>query len=203
MAERWDRERITPAPLADDAEFLRRASLDLCGRIPPGSVVRDFLDDKSPDRRRKAIDRLLDSPTYIVNATNRWREAMLPEADSDDILRQLSVPTFESWLRSRIAENRDYAEIVREILTLPVQSGAAMEGFNRPDAATPEAFYRAKQAKPENLGAATSRLFLGVRLECAQCHDHPFDTWKRDQFWSYAAFFSEFQQQPAGPSPGP
>ncbi|HVJ84054.1 MAG TPA: DUF1549 and DUF1553 domain-containing protein [Caulifigura sp.] len=195
---RWAKDKITPAPLAEDAEFLRRASLDLCGRIPSGSEVRDFLDSKSPTKRRQAIDRMLDSPTYIVNATNRWREAMLPEADSDDILRRISVPTFESWLRSRIADNRDYAEIVREILTLPVQGGAAMEGFNQPNASTPEAFYRAKQAKPENLGAATSRLFLGVRLECAQCHDHPFDSWKRDQFWSYAAFFSEFQQPSGG-----
>jgi len=196
----WARDNITPAPIADDAEFLRRASLDLCGRTPPGSEVRDFLDDESPTKRRAAIDRMLDSPTYIVNATNRWREAMLPEADADDILKRIAVPTFESWLRSRIAENRDYAEIVREIITLPVQGGDMMQGFNQPNASTPEAFYRAKQAKPENLGAATSRLFLGVRLECAQCHDHPFDTWKRDQFWSYAAFFSEFQQPAAGGS---
>jgi hypothetical protein len=193
------RDNIKPAPLSDDSEFLRRASLDLCGRIPPGSEVRDFLDDKSPTKRRAAIDRMLDSPTYIVNATNRWREAMIPEADADDTLRRFSLPTFESWLRSRIADNRDYAEIVREILTLPVQGGPMMEGFVQPNASSPEAFYRAKQAKPENLGAATSRLFLGVRLECAQCHDHPFDKWKRDQFWSYAAFFSEFQR-PAGES---
>ncbi|QDT53817.1 hypothetical protein Pan44_18410 [Caulifigura coniformis] len=195
----WAKDNITPAPVAEDAEFLRRASLDLCGRIPAGSEVRDFMADASPAKRRAAIDRMLDSPTYIVHATNRWREAMLPEADSDDILKRIAVPTFESWLRSRIAENRDYAEIVREILTLPVEGGNMMEAFNQPDASTPEAFYRAKQAKPENLGAATSRLFLGVRLECAQCHDHPFDKWKRDEFWSYAAFFSEFQQPAAGP----
>jgi hypothetical protein len=197
VEEQFKRENIKPSPVADDAEFLRRASLDLCGRIPPGSEVRDFLADQSPTKRRAAIDRMLDSPTYIVNATNRWREAMIPEADADDTLRRFAVPTFESWLRSRIADNRDYADIVREILTLPVQGGPMMEGFVQPNASTPEAFYRAKQAKPENLGAATSRLFLGVRLECAQCHDHPFDKWKRDQFWSYAAFFSEFQQ-PAG-----
>ncbi|HVJ66631.1 MAG TPA: DUF1553 domain-containing protein, partial [Caulifigura sp.] len=196
----WARDHIKPAPISGDEEFLRRASLDLCGRSPAGSEVRDFLANASPTKRRAAIDRMLDSPTYIVNATNRWREAMLPEADSDDILRRIAVPTFESWLRSRIADNRDYADIVREILTLPVKGGEATEGFNQPDSSSPEAFYRAKQAKPENLGAATSRLFLGVRLECAQCHDHPFDTWKRDQFWSYAAFFSEFQQPPAGGS---
>jgi hypothetical protein len=191
IAERWAADQITPAPIADDAEFFRRANLDLCGRIPAGSEVRDFLADSSPDKRRNAIERMLASPTYIVNTTNRWREVMLPEADSEQEVRFV-LPGFEAWLRSRIAENRNYAEIAREILTLPIESGD-VQPFAQPDKPTPAAFYLAKQAKPENLGAATSRLFLGVRIECAQCHDHPFDEWKRDQFWSYAAFFAEFQ----------
>jgi hypothetical protein len=191
IAARWKADNITPAPLADDAEFLRRASLDICGRIPAGSEVRDFLADKSPERRQAAIERLLDSPTYIVNMTNRWREVMLPEATSEQEVRFV-LPGFEAWLRSRIAENRNFDEIAREIITLPVDQQDVV-GFNQPQAPTPTAFYRAKQGKPENLGAATSRLFLGVRLECAQCHDHPFDKWKQGQFWSYAAFFAEFQ----------
>jgi len=195
IAERWAADQITPAPIADDAEFFRRANLDLCGRIPAGSEVRDFLADSSPDKRRDAIERMLASPTYIVNTTNRWREVMLPEADSEQEVRFV-LPGFEAWLRSRIAENRNYAEIAREILTLPVESGD-VQPFAQPDKPTPAAFYLAKQAKPENLGAATSRLFLGVRIECAQCHDHPFDEWKRDQFWSYAAFFAEFQPMAA------
>jgi hypothetical protein len=191
IALRWKADNVAPAPLADDAEFFRRASLDLCGRIPAGSEVRDFLADNSGEKRQAAIERLLDSPTYIVNMTNRWREVMLPEATSEQEVRFV-LPGFEAWLRSRIAENRNFDEIAREIITLPVDQQDVV-GFNQPQAPTPAAFYRAKQGKPENLGAATSRLFLGVRIECAQCHDHPFDQWKQGQFWSYAAFFAEFQ----------
>ncbi|MGE4004013.1 MAG: DUF1553 domain-containing protein, partial [Planctomycetaceae bacterium] len=188
IAAEWNANSIIPAPEADDAEFIRRAYLDVTGRIPPASAVRDFLADESPDRRRDLIDRLLGTATYIVHSTNLWRAAMIPEADADQQIR-FFLPGFEAWLRSRIAENRNYAQIVEEVLTLPFDP-SQMQQFQQPDAPTPAAFYRAKDAQPENLAAATARIFLGLRLECAQCHDHFFDKWKRDEFWSYAAFFT-------------
>lgn len=191
IAERWEADGITPTSAADDAEFLRRAHLDLTGRIPAAADVRDFLADPDPRKRQNVIDRLLDSPTYIVHNTNLWRAAMLPEADADQQIR-LFLPGFEAWLRSRLAENRNYAEIAREVLTLDV-SAQDVQGFTQQESPTPIAFYRAKEGKPENLAAATSRVFLGVRIECAQCHDHPFDDWKQQQFWGYAAFFAEVQ----------
>jgi len=184
----WEANGVTPAPAAEDAEVLRRAYLDICGRIPPASAVRDFLADESPDKRRELIDRLLGSATYIVHCTNLWRAAMIPEADADPQIRFL-LPGFEAWLRSRIAENRNYAQIVEEVLTLPFDP-SDMQQFRQPETPTPYAFYRAKDAKPENLAAATARIFLGLRLECAQCHDHFFDSWKQDDFWGYAAFFT-------------
>ncbi|MCA9026503.1 MAG: DUF1553 domain-containing protein [Planctomycetaceae bacterium] len=187
----WKANSVTPAPQSDDAEFIRRAYLDICGRIPPASAVRDFLADESPDKRRQLVDRLLGTATYIVHYTNLWRAAMIPEADADQQIRQF-LPGFEAWLRSRIAENRNYAEIVEEVLTLPYEA-ADMQQLQQPDTPTPSAFYRAKEAKPENLASATARIFLGIRLECAQCHDHFFDKWKRDEFWSYAAFFASLQ----------
>lgn len=187
IARQWEANSITPAPLAGDAEFIRRAYLDICGRIPPAAVVRDFLADESSDKRRKLIDRLLGTATYIVHYTNLWRAAMIPEADADQQIR-FFLPGFEAWLRSRIAENRNYAEIVEEVLTLPVTQ-TELQQFQQPDSPTPFAFYRAKEGKPENMAAATARIFLGIRLECAQCHDHFFDKWTQDEFWSYAAFF--------------
>jgi hypothetical protein len=191
IAERWEADGITPTERADDAEFLRRACLDLTGRIPAAAEVRDFREDSDPEKRFRLIDRLLESPTYIVHNTNLWRAAMLPEADSDQQIR-IFLPGFEAWLRSRLAENRNYADIAREVLTLDV-TGQDVQGFTQEDSPTPMAFYRAKEAKAENLAAATSRVFLGVRIECAQCHDHPFDDWKQQQFWGYAAFFAEVQ----------
>ena len=186
---RWEADKVTPAALSDDSEFCRRVYLDICGRIPPASEVRDFLDDKDPDKRAKLVNRLLDSPTYIVNYTNVWRAIMLPEASMDQTI-QFFLPGFEAWLRSRLAENRNFAQIAEELLTLPLNP-QDLNNFQQPEQPSPLAFYRAKQGKPEEIAGASARMFLGVRIECAQCHNHPFDKWKREEFWSYAAFFKE------------
>ncbi|HJT77174.1 MAG TPA: DUF1549 and DUF1553 domain-containing protein, partial [Gemmataceae bacterium] len=179
------------APLADDATFLRRAYLDLTGKIPPASEVRRFLRDPAPDKRRRAVERLLDSPGYVSRFTDLWRHLLIPEADNNFQLRYNSS-TLDSWLRKQFTENAGYDDMVRELLTLPVGNNRQMY-FNPYDnngaEPTPMPFYTAKEGKPENLAATTARLFLGVRIECAQCHNHPFATWKREQFWGYAAFF--------------
>ncbi len=198
VAEHWAADKVTPTTISDDAEFCRRVYLDLCGRIPPASEVRDFLADTASDKRAKLVDRLLESPTYIVNYTNVWRAIMLPEASADETIR-FFLPGFEAWLRSRLAENRNFAQIAEELLTLPLD-GQAMNNFQQPEQPSPLAFYRAKQGKPEEIAGASARMFLGVRIECAQCHNHPFDKWKREEFWSYAAFFKDTaaMQPPTG-----
>ena len=194
IEQRLDAENVEPAPIAGDAEFLRRVYLDVTGKIPHASAVRDFLNDESPDKRERVVDELLESPSYIIHYTNLWRAAMIPEADADPQI-QFALPGFEAWLRSRIAENRNFAEIVEEMLTLPIDQESVI-GFQQPNEPTPAAFYRAKEAKPERLAASTARLFLGVRIDCAQCHDHPFDDWKQEQFWKHAAFFTDIPQIP-------
>ncbi len=197
ISAQWENENVTTAPLASDAEFMRRVYLDVSGKIPHASAVRDFLKNDSPSKRQELVGDLLKSPSYIIHYTNLWRAAMIPEADADPQIR-IALPGFEAWLRSRIAENRNFAEIVEEMLTLPIDQ-QAIAGFAQPEEPTPAAFYRAKEAKPERLAAATSRLFLGVRIDCAQCHDHPFDAWKQEEFWQYAAFFTDI---PPVPIPG-
>lgn len=192
IARQWASEGVTPAPMADDAEFMRRVSLDICGKIPPAADVRDFLNDTSTDKRERLVERLLNSPAYVIHFTNLWRAMMIPEADADQRIRS-ALPGFEAWLRSRIAENRNFAQIVEEILTLPVTDNDIASGM-RPESPTPAAFYLAKEGQPERLAAATARLFLGIRIDCAQCHDHPFDRWKQEQFWQHAAFFTDIQQ---------
>jgi hypothetical protein len=198
VAARWDADGVRPAPLADDAEFLRRAYLDLAGRIPSVAEARDFLDDKSPDKRRRLVERLLDSSRYVTHFTDVWRALMLPESDAN-IQSRFLAPGFESWVRKQLAKNAPYDEMVRELLTTPVgpQSFQGIRAAGGADS-NAAAFYIAKELKPENVAAATSRLFLGVRLECAQCHNHPFASWKREQFWGYAAFFAGLQRQGAG-----
>jgi hypothetical protein len=189
-------DQVQPAPRADDAEFLRRAYLDITGRIPRPADVHAFLADPAPDKRRRRIDRLLDDPRYAVHFANVWRAELLPETASN---REAALfqAGFENWLRERLRAGTSYDRLVRELLTTPI--AAAGQGgepvLRDPDRPNPLAFFAVKEARPENLASAVTRSFLGIRLECAQCHDHPFAKWKQEQFWSQAAFFAGIGKQ--------
>lgn len=183
------REGIVSAPRSSDAEFMRRVSLDLSGKIPPVSELRLFLADPDSKKREKLINRLLESPGFVVHFTNIWRAILLPEAGTD-LQARGQIPEFEAWLRIQLRENRHYDDIVRQIINAPLDANRVRAQPDTSQGLTPRAYYLAKQLKPESLAASTSRAFLGVRIECAQCHDHPFDKWKQDEFWQYAAFFS-------------
>lgn len=197
VAQRWEAAKVVPAPGVDDATFIRRASLDIAGKIPSVADLHEFLDDASPDKRRRLIERLLDSPAYVMNFSNFWRSVMLPETQTDLETRVL-VPQFEAWLRKQLSANTSYDRLVRDILTVPIDPRLATNPLQPQAEVTPVGFYQSKQLKPENLAAGTARMFLGVRIECAQCHDHPFDNWKREQFWGYAAFFAGVERDQSG-----
>ncbi|HZT80895.1 MAG TPA: DUF1549 and DUF1553 domain-containing protein [Gemmataceae bacterium] len=199
LAERWQARGVRPAPVAGDAEFLRRAYLDLTGKTPPAAEVRRFLADPSPDKRGRLIEKLLASPGYVTHLSNVYRALLLSEADADQRLAFLKGG-FEAWLHQQFAANAPYDRMVRDLLTVPVAGGGSRRAFfietmGGGEAPSPIGFFLAKQGKPENLAAASARLFLGARIECAQCHDHPFQKWTREQFWGQAAFFAGIQQQ--------
>jgi Protein of unknown function (DUF1549)/Protein of unknown function (DUF1553) len=194
VARRWNEFGTKPAARADDAEFLRRVSLDLTGRIPSVEQVRTFLDDRRPDKRTRLIEQLLASPRYTSHFTNVWRALLLPEAGNNFQVR-LQQGGFETWLKQQVARNVGYDQMVRELLTASLGGGPgplALAGFLE---AGPVPFYLAKEFKPETLAASTARTFLGVSVECAQCHNHPFASWKREQFWGFAAFFAGVKSQ--------
>ncbi len=200
IAETLKAHNVPMAPRSDDSAFFRRVNLVLAGRVPVPSEVRLFLADTDPAKRAKVIDKLLASPAYANHMTTTWRGWLLPEAATDPQIAGLA-PGFEAWLRARIRADVPYDQFVTELLTLPL-SRAAVARVPDPDdldgTTNPLAFYTAKGGKPENLAAATSRLFMGVQLECAQCHDHPFSKWSRDQFWGLAAFYAGVEQQNGG-----
>ena len=196
---KWKEAKVTPAGPATDAEFLRRVSLDIIGRIPHVSEVHKFLADKSPDKRRRIVDQLLDGHGYVGNFTNVWRDLMIPQANNQ--LAQAFSPQMEAWLSNKLRANVPYDKMVRQLLTADPIGNVVRRGRGviDPTDRTVVAFYQANELKPENIAAATSRLFLGVRLECAQCHDHPFNSFTREQFWEYTAFFAGIRpvrQQP-------
>lgn len=200
IAARWAANSVKPAPPADDAEFLRRLYLDLAGRIPRVIEVREFLDDAAPDKRQRAIARLLDDPDYahlyVNHFTDVWRSLLIAPSNNQQV--QLLLPGFEAWLRQRVRANTPFDTLVRDLLTAPVNFTARNPGPMNQREPSPLAFYQANDLKPENLAASTTRLLLGVKLECAQCHDHPHDHWTRKQFWEYAAFFSGLRADTTG-----
>lgn len=199
LEEGWRESGVEPAEPADDATFLRRVRLDLTGTIPTPSEVREFLADTDPEKRGKLVDRLLAGPAFTEYFTEILSAAMLPDGDAG-FNNDYTRPVFAAWLRKKIAEKAGYDAIVREILTLDPTSGrgGVINPYDAGAPATPVQWYLARESKPENLAAATTRTFLGIRLECAQCHDHPFEAWKREEFWEQAAFFSGYQASPNG-----
>lgn len=192
LAAAWQAAGVTPAERADDAEFLRRLALDLAGRIPSVPEARAFLNDRRPDARARLIDQLLADPRYAAHFTHVWRDAWLPETDIEPQFNFLIGTSFTSWLQGHLSRNTGYDVLVRELLTYPVPSRDKVnEVFNgQRTQANPLAYYLVKKFQPEELAAGAARQFLGIRLECAQCHDHPFADWKREQFWSFASFFA-------------
>jgi hypothetical protein len=184
---------VKPAPPADDAMFYRRLSLDLVGKIPASAEARRYLNETRSDKKRQAIDHLLASPGYAIHYTDLWAALMLPESDAD-FQKQALQASLSNWLRRQFDENVTYDKWVRDIIAMPLETNQrnqrGFDFFGNRGGDTPMAYYQSKQGKPEDIAAGTARLFLGVRIECAQCHDHPFARWKREQFWGQAAFFA-------------
>lgn len=166
--------------LAGDSEFLRRVTLDLAGRIPTIVEVHDYLENPSESRRFEVIERLTHSGVHYRNMATFWRRSWVPQADTPEF--DSVTEDFERWLVDRLQKGARYDDLVVEIMTLD-HDRAASAGT------TPVGFYAANQSKPENLAASSTRAFLGINLDCAQCHDHPFSRWTRGQFWQTAAFF--------------
>jgi hypothetical protein len=158
---------VVPSETSSDAEFLRRVCLDISGTLPPPGRVRDFLVDESPDKRDRLIDTLLDSPEYVDYWTFRFAD-----------LFRVRGSRYYDWVHESIALNKPYDQIARERI--------AAQGFDRPSR-----FYSmAVKARPlERVVAEDMRVFMGRRLDCAQCHNHPFEPWSQSQFWGMAAFY--------------
>lgn len=182
IAERWELEKVKPAAPASDAEFMRRAYLDLTGVVPTVGQARMFLNQSKENRRAELIESLLTRPTYAQHMANTWRNFLLPQ--SFDARRFGGGTQFENWLADKFADNAPYDVLARELVEATGQ-------FNQ---SGPVLYYTALEGKPEELAASTSRAFLGVQISCAQCHNHPFDHWTQRDFWGFAAFFARLQR---------
>jgi hypothetical protein len=176
LAAKWSEMGLLPAPPSSDTEFLRRMYLDVLGTLPGAAEVRGFLADRSPDKRRRAIDRVLDRPEYVDFWALKWGDWLRINRAATSYL---GMKAYNAWLRQAVADNRPIDALVRDLLT------ASGSNF----AVGPANFYLTARS-PEDLGEATAQLFLGVRMQCARCHHHPFEKWRQEDYCGLAAFFA-------------
>lgn len=176
---------IPPSPVCDDATFIRRVSLDIAGRLPTPDDVAAFIADNSPDKRNRVIDSLLKSPGYADFFANKWTSLLKNRRDdASDITSNFA---FHAWIRDSLLANVSYDQLVRELLA------ATGTVIGNP----PVAWYK-RVKDPKQQLEDVAQLFLGVRLQCAQCHHHPFERWSQDDYYSLSAFFTRIGRKPTG-----
>ncbi len=178
---------ITPSGPVDDAKFLRRVHLDIIGRLPTPDEVRGFLVNNDPNKRVALVDALLERPDYADHWANKWADLLRPNPYRVGIK---AVLNYDNWIRESFRKNKPYDQFVRDLVT--AQGSTWQNG-----AVT---MFRDRRS-PDEVATLVSRLFLGVRLECAKCHHHPFEKWGQDDFYSFAAYFARVGYKGTGLSP--
>lgn len=168
--------KIHPSPICDDSTFVRRVSHDLLGLPPTGEEAKQFVHDASPDKRQRLIDSLLERPEFAEWWAIKWADLLRIE---EKTLDPKGVENFHAWLRDAFTHNKPMDEFAREIVTA---RGSTYE-------VPPANFYRALRT-PFERSEAVGQLFLGVRLQCSKCHNHPFDRWTQDDYYSWGSVFA-------------
>jgi len=187
----WSKLRkmgIIPSEVCDDATFIRRLYLDVLGTLPRPDEVRMFLQDKQAGKRDQLIDDVLDREERSDYWALKWADILLVDRDK---LSDRGAYEFHRWLRDQILDNRPYDQWVRELITASGHSGKY----------GPVNLFRSLRT-PEELAKSVSQAFLGVRIECAQCHHHPFERWAQEDFYGFSGFFNGVQRKPTRPDPG-
>ena len=169
---------IPPSALCDDATFIRRASIDITGRLPSVTEVEQFIADQNPNKRDQLVDRLVDSPGYADYFANKWSSVLRNKRRNGN-----DTPytfRFHAWIRRSLRENMPYDQFVRSVLT----------ATGDPESHPPVAWYREVASSTQQM-EDTAQLFLGMRLACAKCHHHPFERWSQQDYFGFEAFFSQ------------
>ncbi len=179
VAKKWQRMKIIPSDLCDDATFLRRVRLDLTGLPPTVDELKSFLADARPTRvkRQEKIDQLIGGEDFVEHWTNKWADLL--QVNSKFLAAEGAV-AFRNWIRTAVAENWPYDQFVSRILTA--------SGSNKDN---PAASYYKILRDPDLMMENTTHLFLAVRFNCNKCHDHPFERWTQDQYYQMAAYFAQ------------
>ncbi|MFP6620262.1 MAG: DUF1549 and DUF1553 domain-containing protein [Pirellulaceae bacterium] len=175
---------LEPSPLADDAMFLRRLYLTAIGTLPSANEITAFLRNDQPDKRNQEIQRVLERDEYADYWTLKWADILMVNPEK---MGPRGAYEFHQWLHQQIQTNRPYDQWVRELITASGNSGKY----------GPVNFFRAATTA-EDVTKTVSQAFLGIRMDCAQCHHHPFEKWSQDDFYGMAGFFTGLQRKSLG-----
>ncbi len=175
------RLRIQPAPMCEDHVFVRRAFLDAIGRAPTMQEAQDFVWDQAADKRLRLVDRLLATPEFADFWALKFADILRVE---EKVLDPQGVELFHAWIRQRMADGQPLDQFVRALVT---GTGSTFEH--------PAANYYRANRDAATRGETTARLFLGTRLQCAKCHNHPFDRWTQDDYYQWASLFSQIDYE--------
>jgi Protein of unknown function (DUF1553)/Protein of unknown function (DUF1549) len=179
---------VPPSPLADDSTFLRRVFIDITGTTPTAGEVTSFLVDKDPAKRAKLVDRLLASPSYADYFANKWNLVLRNKKRSPVDME--GTYEFYQWIWNSLYENKPFDGFVRELLT----------ASGDPRVSPAVIWYREVDQINEQV-EDTAQLFLGLRIQCARCHHHPFEKWSQDDYYGFSAFFSRLARKPLADAP--
>ena len=176
--------RVVPSETCDDATFVRRAFLDLTGTLPTPDEVEKFLGDNAGERRERLVEQLLERKEFAELWVMKWAELLEIRSRDNRVYPKATVLYFE-WLRDQLLANVPFDQIIQRLLT------ASASNFRNPAAN----YY---QIEPDTLKLAenTAQVFMGMRIQCAQCHNHPFDRWTMNDYYSFAAFFARVGRKP-------
>jgi len=176
LIAKWKQLGLTPSELSSDDEFLRRLYLDAIGTLPTPAEVRAFLEDKDPQKRAKAIDKVLERPEYLDWWALKWGDLLRINRTA---LQEKGMWSFHNWVRAQVRDNVPVDALVRDIVT--AEGSTFIDG--------PANFFQIGRTF-EEWSETTTQLFLGVRIGCAKCHHHPFEKWSQDDYYGMAAFFT-------------
>lgn len=180
--EKLEQMQIAPSEVCTDEEFVRRVHLDVLGRLPTIAESTAFLNDAAPDKRDRLIDRMLDAPEYAEFWALKWGDLLRL---NNKKVTASGVPKFHRWLVAAVRDNMPYDQFVRELLTA---TGSTFDN--------PPANYFRSAADTNDCTETTAQLFLGIRIQCAKCHNHPFERWTQDNYYGIGAFFNRVQRKP-------
>jgi hypothetical protein len=191
VSDVWEQYQLKPSSEATDGEWCRRLFLDVLGRIPTVKEVREFVSDRSSDKRAKLVDRLLHDEEYVEdfarNWTTQWTNLLLGRTggtDDDDLANRAGM---QKYLRDSFAREKRYDRMVYELITAEGDTAPGSEEFN----GAVNFLVNKLEENAAQATAKTSQLFLGMQVQCTQCHNHPFNEWKQNQFWEMNAFFRQ------------